>query len=223
MVSFDFLSKPICLSNGKINVLCIENHQLFRKTVNELYNGCDDESAIVFSENYNPVKFKNNVCFISDFFNFDFSSQLMKKIYEELSLYANTYLQEETATVKADILNLLEKLSQSYCYDFDFKDEADIVDLLKLQNFKPVLSNCNLTEKLLDFIIMMKKYSSVKCFVLLNLHSFFGLKELDLIYKELNYQNAEILVIENVKHFNLLPNESVCVIDEDMCEIVDLH
>lgn len=223
MVSLNFLSKPISLTKEKISVLYIENYQLYRKTVEAFYHDCDDESEIVFSQNFVPIKYKNNVCFISDYFNLDFSSQMLKRIYEDLSLYSNTYLYEETAKIKADILNFLELLSQGYDYDFDFKDDTDIVDLLKMQNFKPILTSDNLAEKLLDYIIMVKKYSSVKCFVLLNLHCFFSAKELELIYKELKYQNIEVLVIENIMHYNRLETETVYVIDEDLCEIVDLY
>lgn len=31
-----------------ISVLCIENHRIYRKTVESFYNGCPDESSIVF-------------------------------------------------------------------------------------------------------------------------------------------------------------------------------
>lgn len=223
MVSFNFLSKPISLSKEKISVLYIENYQLYRKTIDAFYNDCNDESEIIFSQDYVPIKYKNNVCFIFDYFNLDFSSQMLKKIYEDLTMYSNTYLYEETAKIKADILGFLELLSQGYDYDFGFKDDTDIVDLLKIQNFKPILSNDNLAEKLLDFIIMVKKYSSVKCFVLLNLHCFFNSKELELFYEELKYQNIEILVIENIMHYKRLESEVIYIIDEDLCEIVDLY
>ena len=84
MVFFDFLSKPITMSTDKVSVLCIENHRIYRKTVESFYNGCPDESSIVFSENFSPIKFKNKVCFISNFFDLSFSIPTLKnymKIY----------------------------------------------------------------------------------------------------------------------------------------------
>lgn len=221
MVSFDFLSNPICLSNNKISVLYIENQRLFRNTVRSFYDSSFDENNIVFSENHNPVKFKNNICFIPDIFSIEFSSSFLKKIYEDLAEYANTYLQESTANIKSEIIYFLEKLSQSYDLDFDFKDDVNITDLLKMQCFKPNLNNDNLLSRLLDFIVMTRKYSSVKCFVFLNLHSYFDLTELKLLYKELLYQNIEILLIENRKTFDSIENEKIYIIDDDMCEIVD--
>ena len=221
MVSFDFLTKPICLSKDKINVLYIENQQVFRNTIRKFYDGVVDENNIIFSENYNPVRFKNNVCFIPDIFCVDYSSSFLKRVYEDLSDYANTYLQESTVSIKANIIDFLEKLSQNYDLDFDFKDEVDITDLLKIQSFKPNLNNDNLLSRLLDYIIMMRRYSSITCFVILNLHTYFSLTELELFYKELAYQSIEILVIENKKVFNSLQNEITYIVDEDMCEIIE--
>ena len=105
--------------------------------------------------------------------------------------------------------------------DFDFKYDVNITDLLKMQCFKPNLNNDNLLSRLLDFIVMTRKYSSVKCFVFLNLHSYFDLTELKLLYKELLYQNIEILLIENRKTFDSIENEKIYIIDDDMCEIID--
>lgn len=221
MVSFDFLTKPIELSPDKISVLYIENQHLYRNTVFNFYSGCLEESNIVFSENYTPIKYKNNISFVPNLFSLDFSSPFMKKVYEDMSLYAHTDLNENTSNLKSNLLLFLEKIVAGFDYDFDFKDDVDIIDLFKMQNLKPSLSKENLLSTLLDFIILTKKYSSVKCFVLLNLHNYFDLSELELLYKELSYQNINILVIENKKCFNILSNENVYIVDEDMCEIVD--
>lgn len=220
MVSFDFMSNPIDLSENKISVLYVENHQLYRNTVKNFYDGCFDEKNIVFSENYSPIKFKNNICFISDIFSIDFSSAFMKKIYEDLSEYANTFLTEDTLKIKTNVLCYLEMLSQNYDFDFEFKDELDIIDLLKLQSFKPVVSG-DLLNKLLDFMIVIKKYSTVKCFVLLNIHNCFSADELELLYKELIYQNINVLLIENKKCFLSSQYEKIYIVDEDLCEIID--
>lgn len=221
MVSFDFLSNPICLSNDKISVLYIENQRLFRNTVRSFYDASFDENNIVFSENYNPVKFKNNVCFISDIFSIDFSSSFLKKVYEDLADYSNTYLRESTISINAGIMDFLERLSQNYDFDFEFKDNVDVIDLLKMQSFKPNLNNDNLLSRLVDYIVMTRKYSSVNCFVILNLHSYFSLTELELLYRELSYQNIEILLIENRKTFDSIQNEKAYIVDDDMCEIID--
>lgn len=221
MVSFEFLSEPVRISSDKISVLYIENQKLYRNTVASFYDCCPEESNIVFSENFSPIKFKGNICFVPNFFTVDFSSVFMKKIYDDLSEYANTYLFDETVGLKSAVLSFLEKLSSEFDYDFDFKDGLEISDLLKVQNFKPSLSRENLLSTLLDFIILTKKYSKAKCFVLLNLHDFFSLQELELFYKEIKIQNIDILAVESTKRFDTSPSETVYIVDEDMCEIIE--
>lgn len=221
MVSFDFLTKPIDLSHNKVSVLYIENQQLYRNTLLHFYEGYLEENGIIFSENYTPVKMKGNICFLPNLFTMDFSSAFMKKIYDDLSKYVNSCMMEELATIRSILLDFFDHLSSSFDYDFEFHEEVDIIDLLKMQCFKPSLSKDNLLSALLDYIVLTTKYSSIKCFVLPNLHPYFTLAELDTFYHELNYQNVNLLVIENKKCFETLSAEKVYIVDEDMCEIIE--
>lgn len=221
MVSFDFLSKPITLSTDKVSVLCIENHRTYRKTVESFYNGCPDESSIVFSENFSPIKFKNKVCFISNFFDLSFSMPTLKKLYEDLSSYSNNFLQDYVVTLKKDILDFLEKLSTEYDFDFSFDDDTDLVDILKAHNFRPNVDSDDLLAGLLDFIVLTNKYCSFEAYVLLNFHCYFDEEEIEKIYDALKYQGVEILVIESQNNFHSLPQESLYILDKDMCEIVE--
>lgn len=221
MVSFDFLSKPITMSTDKVSVLCIENHRIYRKTVESFYNGCPDESSIVFSENFSPIKFKNKVCFISNFFDLSFSIPTLKKLYEDLSSYSNNFLQDYVVTLKKDILDFLEKLSTEYDFDFSFDDDTDLVDILKAHNFRPNVDSDDLLTGLLDFIVLTNKYCSFEAYVLLNFHCYFDEEEIEKIYDALKYQGIEILIIESQNNFHSLPQENLYILDKDMCEIVE--
>lgn len=221
MVSFDFLTNPINLSNDKINVLCMENTPLFRNTLSHFYDGCPEESNIVFSEDYIPVRFKNKVAFIPDFFTLDFSSVFIRKIQEDVSAYANQFLQEETLFLKSETEKYLEKVAGNYDFDFIYKDNFEIADLLKMQEFKPALSTGNLLFSLLDFILLTKKYSTVTCFVLLQLHHLFEQSELEVFYKELIDQKIAVLVLENRQPFQPSIYEKITILDKDLCEIVE--
>ena len=209
MVKFEFLSKPIDLSNNKITSLYIENQMIYRNVIIDFYNNCVDEKHIIFSENYNPIKFKNNICFIPDVLSLQFPSSFIKKIYDEISLFSNTYLLEEYGFLKSTILSFFERLKCEYDFDFELTDNVTLSDLLKLYNFKSKLSQSNLLSALIDFITLTRKYSSMNCFVILNLHSYFSSKELELFYKEILYQNIELLIIENMYCYDPIDNEKI--------------
>ena len=220
MVSFDFLSKPIEIPNDKISVLYIENQNLYRKTVAAFYASALEENNIIFSQNFNPINYKH-ICFVPDVFTLDFSTAFTKKIYSDLADYSNAYLSEDLTALKSNITGFLEKLSFAFDYDFDYNPQFDVVDLLKMQSFKPALNKDDLLSALLDYIILVKKYLAPKCFVMLNLHNCFSADELDTLYKELIYQNINILVVEGKKCFDTTFFEKVYIVDEDMCEIVE--
>lgn len=221
MVSFDFLTDPIELSSDKVSSLYIENQKLYRNTVLNLFSECPKNGGIVFSENYEPLKFRGNISFVPNLYSLDFSSSLIKKMYEDFTVYACNYMIEQTAALKADVLNFLEKLNENFDCDFIFKEELDLADLFKIQCLKPNLENEDLPEKVLEYVKFMKKYTSVKCFVFLNLHSYFTLEELELFFNELVYQNVSVLLIESKKCFENSHREAVYIVDGDLCEIVE--
>lgn len=221
MVTFDFFSEPVELREDSISVVCIENKKIFRKTVAAFFDGCPEESNIYFSENFETLKYKGNVCFIPSYYEFDFSAAYMKKLYETLSVYANTNLCEEVQNIQSASMQFFLKIAEEYDYDLEFSDCLDIISLFKMQSLKPSLSTENLLSTLLDFLTLTKKYSLVKCFVLLNLHSFFEEEELTIFYQEIKYRKIDILVIEDIKHFDSLPIEKFYILDKDLCEIVE--
>ena len=142
-------------------------------------------------------------------------------MYEDFTVYACNYMIEQTAALKADVLNFLEKLNENFDCDFIFKEELDLADLFKIQCLKPNLENEDLPEKVLEYVKFMKKYTSVKCFVFLNLHSYFTFEELELFFNELVYQNVSVLLIESKKCFENSKREAVYIVDGDLCEIVE--
>ena len=174
----------------------------------------------MFSEDFTPIKIKENVCFLYDFYNLSLSTSVLKKLYENISLFCNTELQSETTELKIQVATFLEKLMMNYDYDFNCNFDLDLVDLFKIQDMKPDISKENLCHSLLDFIILLSKYTKVKCFVLLNLHLYFTDEELNLLYKEFVYNKLNVLVLENSSNFIKNQYEVLRIIDEDLCEII---
>ena len=110
---------------------------------------------------------------------------------------------------------------KNFDYDFNYSVDVNLSDLFKIQNLKPNISNEHWLESLLDFILLIKKYTSTKVFVLLNVHSYFTKEEIDLFYKEILYNRIPLLVLED--NYNLCKScfESVRIIDADLCEIIE--
>ena len=221
MVIFTFLSNPICFNEDKIQVLCLENQKLFREMFGAFVSGETEENNIVFSEDFIPFKFKGNVCVIDDFFRLSYSSAIIKKLYEQVEIYCNNELSPETHNLKTHLVNYMETVIKSYDYDFEFNYDITLSEIFKAINLVPVTDKNEMLNSLVDYILIVNKYVSPKCFVIFNLHLYFTKSEIDLFYKDILDRHVALLVIENTQYFQKSKFENLIIFDTDFCEIVE--
>lgn len=220
-VSFDFLSDILDLNDKCINTLCIENQTVFRNTVFAFLHEDPESLNIVFSENFTPIKFKGNVCFIDNIFKLEYSNSVVKKLYENIEKFCNTDLQTETSQLKSNIINYFDLIVKEFDYDIDYKCDIALTDLFKMQSLKPCLENVSILENLRNFIIFISEYTSVKCFVLLNIHLYFTYDEIFEFYFDMLNHHIIILNLESSKNFEKNSYEKIIICDKDMCEILE--
>ncbi len=221
-VYFDFLTDNIELSETCVNTLCIENAVIYRNVISSFLSEEPENSNIYFSEKFAPIKFKGNVCFINDFYALNFSNTFMKKLYEQIEKYCVNDMQEETTELKKHILAYFDTLLKAFDYDVEYKSDIQLTDLFKILSLHPHIDSDLMVANLLNFILFLCKYTSVKCFVILNLHLFFSEKEIELLYKDILNNHVNLLVLENKKSFKKSEFENIIICDNDMCEILDI-
>lgn len=213
------MTEPIDILKDKINTVCVENILKFRNIVMDFLE--ENESGdLVFSQNYEPFTIKNNVCFISNFFDLLVSPSIIKKIYTYLEKLCVDELNNESSELKAGIINFLSKVSQICDFDFDYKPEISLCDVFKMQSLKPRIDSFDITAALLNYMSVINKYACPKCFVLLNAHVFFNNDEIKLLFNSLKYQGVFVIFLENMLSFEKLDDENITIIDKDLCEIV---
>ncbi len=221
MVNFDFLSKPICLADNKIQVLCIESQKLFRTILRSFFNDETEEKNIIFSEDFTPFKARGNVCVIENFFDLSYSNIIIKRLYEQIQEYCNNEQLKETIELKTHLINYMEVVVGDFDFDFDFNYDINLVEIFKAVNLKPHIDRSDLIGALLDYILLVNRYIPAKCFIIPNLHLYFIEEEIALFYKDIINNHINVLIIENTKFFLRNENESIIILDEDFCEIVD--
>lgn len=220
-VSFDYLSDIVDLNDEYVTTLCLENQTLFRNTVFAFLREEPESLNIVFSENFTPIKFKGNICFIDNIFKLEYSNSVIKKLYEQIEKICNSNLQSETLRLKSNIINYFDLIIKEFDYDIDYKCDISLTDLFKVQSLKPCFESVSMLENLRNFIIFISKYTSVKCFVLLNIHLYFTHDEISKFYFDMLNNHIIILNLENVKNFDKNSYEKVIICDKDMCEILE--
>lgn len=220
MVSFDFLTKPISIDSG-INILCIENKALYRKVLLTLINKNENYINVVFSDDYKPFDVTKNIEVIYNYYNLSFSNSFIKKTYDDIALYCRNELQQEFSDFKQYTEILFSRLVSDFDYDFDYNDDFELSNYFKAIDLKPSISNEDVLSSLQQYILLLNKYSKIKCFVLIGLYQNFDAVDLVDFYKELEYNQVKLLIIENSFHTERIYNEKLTIIDNDLCEIIE--
>ena len=221
MISFDFLSEPVFLKENKIQLLCIENKKLFRDVYSAFVNNEFEENNIVFSENFIPFKSSDIVFVIDDFFRLSYPSSLIKKIYDKIEKEQSIVCSNEMTEIKMYMIRYIETIVAEYDYDFEFSYNVNIADVFKIMDLKPHLEKNDVLGNLIEYIQIVNKYITPKCFVLVNLHLYFSQSEVDLFYNDIINKHIPLLVIENEKNFSKSQYEDIIIYDNDLCEIVE--
>lgn len=220
MLCFEFLNRPIPLQTNKINVLIIENKVCFRKIVRAMLNENTEEANIILSQQNKPINFKTYARLIQTYFALDYSAQQIKSIYADLEAFCSEEMRQETLQLSQSISEYLEQLNEAFDFDFNYDFELNLPQLFKTKNLKPDQTCKTTGEALLDYMLLLQKYSHVKCFILLNLHAFFSVEELNDLYNSLLQRNMPVLVLESSVSSEPSMLENYTILDGDLCEIV---
>lgn len=222
MVSFKYLSKPMSFGNTNVNILVLENKKVFRDAFLSLSS--DDESSyFVFSDNFEPLDFKKDICFIKNSLLLDFKEKrLQTKINSDMTQILNEIYFDEFEKLQSDFLQIIFKFSENF--DFEFFSSAEITpqSVVKFLSFEP---KCDIAESSLDNLLfyfeIFKKYLNIKCFVTFNLFVYYGFDELKELFKSLKLKNILLLDIENKVPDYSLDDIIISVVDNSLCSIVD--
>lgn len=219
IVYFDFLSEPITFDHDFINVLCLENPEIFVKVLKAFYFEMLEENNIIFSDNLKAIKPKGNIDFIQNYLELNMSAAFIKKLYANIAGYCKTELPEETFVIEREIFDFLERINEEYDFDLTYKDDFDFNNFFKFMEVKPDINKERSIECLLDYILLMKKYLETKCFVLSCPHLYFSQEDLKMFYHDIKMNEICILVIESGQYFDKMKEERLYVLDKDLCEI----
>ncbi len=218
-IMYKYLSKPIEL-NGKLKILIIENSDLFRNTILELYSD-NSNDMFVFSKNYKPIPFDKKIEFLGDILNLNYSDKkLITKINSNLEDIANSLYFEEVLEIKRKLLSLCIELSGKMDFDLDFADDIDTLSLIKLCSFTLKDDAENTLEKFLRFLKLMRDYLGIECFIIQNLCLYYSNACLTEFFNTIYSCGINIIDIEHTVPEIKLNSVDMVIIDKDLC-IVD--
>lgn len=216
------LQEPIIFSENVINVLIIENPNIFSNLVNEMFQqvaGIDGN--FVFSKNSIPIDCTKSIEILFNIFELDVNcKKIINKLYNQLSKNAmdeDNYL--KALNIKGQIINYIDELCGTEIYDITYSPEFDISGIFKLADVKLESTYSSLIEKIINYISVSYEFFHYECFVFVNLKNFLSKQDLEKLYNFINYNKFNMLLMENYINKNKIDCEKFLIIDDDMCII----
>lgn len=209
-----------------VQVLEISQKELFKKVVflfNKYYRFNEEDNDIIILENQKRIDFSKSIFIVNDYYNLELNSnKIIKSLYSDIELEYNLEYGENDFAIKVqDALSNLQEILQEYDFQFEYRSDINVTDLLKIIGLKFDEDYYDEPYKnlmcLFDFIALFK---ISKVLVLINAKVFFSENELVDIYKAALQRNIKLLLIEYSQGNQVLKYESKLFVDNDYDEFI---
>lgn len=221
LVYYD-MSTAFGLKANDVNSIVIESPDRFEKFIIELHASVEEKEdyfALYDDMDDKSELHKTGDIIISPFdLSFD-KREVQKKLYCELDeTMFNEGLQEEFASIQGEILEMLDKIRGASDYDLEFEDNFDSTALFRLYDMHIANPKGRFDEKLIEYIITMRKLTGKNFFAVANCESFLNPDSYRHLAKCAGYYGICIVFLSN-RQIELLKNKNTYIIDMDLCEI----
>ena len=203
------LEQQLVFQENKVNVLVIEQKELFRRMIQELDKQISgEEGGFVLSDNNKTMKIDKEICLILNPFALDINSRkALTGLYNELGklgLNEENYL--KTCSLKGQIAEYIYDLLNQVDYALKFQDDFNLQSMFKALEVEFEAGEGNFLEGLVYLLTFV------------NLKTYLMSEELHEFYKEAFYRKIQLLLLEN-NIGDELAEEAVSIVDADLCLI----
>ena len=208
------------LLENTINVLIIENNDLFSSLVYNLWNQCEgnEGSWILVEDTKQLVISKNVICIINPFqINLN-EKRITTQLYHEVKLLSDESLLLDESKLNTQIINFLDRVSSLTPYPITYASEFNLTNILKIYNFQ--IDDCceSLLESIVEYIKLINRICYINIFVFIGIKQYLNNVELLYLYEFSLYEKVNLILIEN-HQYEILNFEKLSIIDKDLCII----
>ena len=204
----------------KVSILVVENQHFFTELLIDLHNQINKISGkFVLSEDNKPIDIYKNVEVLSEFISFEINKRtLLNKLLQKADLIAQN---EEnymiTRQLYSEISQYAALIANNTSFDIDYLYEYEVSSILKAINFRFKEDYSSISEKVIDYMLLVREFVSDKCFVLVNFRSYISDEEINEFYKTILLNKLKVIIISGYNHQNS-PYEKKTIIDKGLCE-----
>lgn len=220
ILKFDYMDHSITFDDGYVQVLEIENKNMFYQLVKQLSEvnyGDDIESVHFYDNNYQEYNMNHHIKIIADYFNINFDdkkciTEITKKI--DIQDSQKKLINKQIKTLSKSILDLYD----NYELPLVLSDEFNLNDIIKYFKLKIKTDN-NLLNKLLLLIDINKIFANNTLITLINVKQYLDQEELLELYKYSVYNKVKLLLIDSQCYGVTHKYERKTIIESDLNEI----
>lgn len=216
-----WLQSPICFRENRIQVLIIENRELFSRLISELCEQSEGKAGnFVLSENDLLLECIDCLDVVVDYFHLNpDKKRLHAKLLNKMKAAAHQELQMETIDLLSHLQKYLATLIEQFDYPLMLEQDSDIAAILKACGPKLQFRTGTLAENLLDYMEVCRDLGKVTCFVLVNCKDYFAQETLRQFYEGILYRKLNVLLLESEQRGKIREIEEIRLIDEEFCEL----
>lgn len=206
---------------GQVNVLIIENENLFYRYCLELHQQTEGEDGRFFlSEGEKSISLSKYAMLIDSYLDFNFNEKkILTKLTQQLKSTASEKYYFEVTEIAQLWGSLFEKLSLESCCNLEYSTDDTLSLLFKGFDIKIDMDSFDsLLDELISYMRVWSEIMGIKCFFFVNLKSYFTPQELCIFYHDCSLHEYCIFLIENQTKPSI-EGEINLLIDRDLCEI----
>lgn len=221
-LNFFSLENGIDFSKNNVWRMFIYNQGMFVNTINNLNNLCggveSDEKISLYKDD-NIIRWDKEVAFIVNPWSieeYEKSLQTSLHKYIEREVIQLDRLSDFQEKIN-EINNILSDTISEINLDIIYKNIM-VADYLKAIGLKANMCVGNAYDNIINFVNAMSYVNNYILIILVNSNIYFNKNELIEIFKQVRYNEVNILTIDMCGFEEKLEDESIILIDEDFCE-----
>lgn len=221
-LNFFSLENGIDFSKNNVWRMFIYNQGMFVNTINNLNNLCggveSDEKISLYKDD-NIIRWDKEVAFIVNPWS-------IEEYEKSLQTSLHKYIEKEVIQLDRlsdfqekinEINNILSDTISEINLDIIYKNIM-VADYLKAIGLKANMCVGNAYDNIINFVNAMSYVNNYILIILVNSNIYFNKNELIEIFKQVRYNEVNVLTIDMCGFEEKLEDESIILIDEDFCE-----
>ena len=216
------LNLVLDIKEGAVNSIVLESPEWLERFIMDLQDSIENgaEEVALYNSQDDPLDLHRKCELIISPFDLTFDKkEIQRKLFQELqSTILDENFIEDFSRIQSEIIQLLDRMGEASDYGLDFEAELDLPALFRMYHLHIQDPQGHFDEKLIEYIVTMKKLTGKQVFALANCEAFLAESSYRYLEECAEYYDLSLLFISN-RQIELLKYKNTYIIDMDLCEL----